>query len=184
MSLIAPEKLKNTLAKIETEIQEWLETETEAKAPYQVATDFENDRFLFQTDDREEFFILLFSKMSNYFEKGFLLEGIQERTEPEWHCTLHFSEGQIYLADPSIKVEFSLPSPGPHQVLRSHPAEWTLHTPEWRQMVPQGPEWTALIFEVSPQIRFLFCTQLAEPWLQLQTEKSYNFIQTSLTVAP
>jgi hypothetical protein len=184
MSLLNPEKIKSSIKNLETEIQKWLEPPASSQTPFQVATDFENDRFQLNTNDRDEFFVLLFSRLASYFEKGFLLEAQTLDAEPEWYCTLHFANGQIFLAEPSIKTEFALPTPGPNRVVRSTPWSWDLKSPEWRQMIPQTKEWTALVFEITPDIRFLFCTQLAEPWLKVQTENAHNFIVTAMTVLP
>lgn len=186
MSLINPEKLKNSLKKIEKDLHQLLEPTTPAKPPFQVSLDFENDRFQIHTTDREEFYILLFSRLSNYFEKGFLLEANTNAhsTSASWLCSLHFSEGQLFVADPLLAVEFPIPSPGPHKVVKSLPAEWPLESKEWAQLIPQTPEWSALVFEVTADLRFLFCTRLAEPWLQVQTENAHKFIETASSVQP
>ncbi len=184
MSLINPEKLKTTFKNLETEIHQLLEPPKAPEVPYQVSLDFENDRFQFETSDREEFYILLFSRMANYFERGFLLETQSLASGSLWYCPLHFSEGQIYMAEPVLNVEFPVPSPGPHQVLRALPSQWILKTKDWNHLIPQDKEWTALIFEVAPGMRFLFCTKLAEPWLQVQTENAHHFIEKALTVQP
>jgi hypothetical protein len=188
MSLISPEKLKSTIKSLEHEFHQILEPETTKKVPYQVSMEFENDRFQIQTSDREEFYIILFSRLANYFEKGFLIEAqipnSKGDTGSDWYCSLHFAEGQIYMADPKLKTEFPVPYPGPHRVMSALPKDWTLTTNEWRQLIPQGDEWTALVFAVDENIRFLFFTRLAEPWLHLQTEKAHQFIETALTELP
>lgn len=184
MALINSDKIKFNLERIETEIQKWLEPTLSPGAPYQVSTEFEADRFQFETSDQEEFYILLFSRLANYFEKGFLMESLLEHDLPSWSCALYFTEGRIALADPPLKAEMPLPSPGPHRVFKANPSQWRLKTPEWKNLIPQQERWTALVFEIAPQIRFLFYTQLAEPWLKVQTENAHKFIERALSVLP
>lgn len=184
MSLINPEKLKATFKSLETEIQQLLEPPKAPEVPYQVSLDFESDRFQFETTELEEFFILLFSRMANYFERGFLLETHSTESGKSWICPLHFSEGQVYMAEPAIEVEFPIPPSSARRVLRSSPSDWPLKSAEWIRLIPKEKEWTALIFEITPEMRFLFCTKLAEPWLQVQTENAHNYIEKALTVQP
>lgn len=185
MSLLNSEKLKNKIHQIEKEINRLLEPATPPKLPFQICTDFENDRFHLETKDEEEFHILLFSRMANYFEKGFLLEGIQSTTaSPQWFCSLHFSEGHLQVMEPSLEVNFPLPPPRPHLIFKSEVSSWKNLGKEWQSLIPTTPEWSALILEPTPGLQYLFFTRLAEPWLKLQTENAYKFIETAMTVLP
>lgn len=184
MSIINQDKIKARLKQIENEFHQLLEPQPSGSSPFDVSMDFENDRFQIHADDREEFYVLLFSRLSHSFEKGFLLEATKGAPDYTWMCSLRFSEGNLSVSDRPIIVEFPISSPGPHKVVRANPGQWNLKTTEWRQMIPQGTEWTALLFEVAPEIRFLFITRLAEPWLQTQTENAHQFLERALTHQP
>jgi hypothetical protein len=184
MSFIDQEKIRASFKKLESEFHQILDPSKEINNPFEVSMDFENDRFQIQAHEKEEFYVLLFSRLSLSFEKGFLLEAKSELSSSPWTCALHFSEGQLSVLETSIPTEFPVPSPGPHKVVRANPSQWDLKTKEWRYLLPQTPEWTALLFEVGPGIRFLFCTRLAEPWLQTQTENTHQFIERALTYQP
>ncbi|MEY4616111.1 MAG: hypothetical protein RJB66_1071 [Pseudomonadota bacterium] len=184
MSIISTDKIKSSLKKIEAEVQHLLELKPTPIDLFEVSTDFENDRFQIQANDREEFYILLFSRLSQSFEKGFLLEASNNYSDKAWTCALHFSEGSISVAEHPIPVEITIPSPGPNKVIKASPLEWNLKTVSWKTLIPVGREWSALLFEISPDIRFLFITRLAEPWLQIQTEKAHQFIERALSLQP
>lgn len=185
MSLIYPEKIKLSLRHLEQEIHEWLEPTKIQQKPYEVSLDFESHRFDLQVQDRTEFLILLFSRMANYFEKGFLLEGISsDKSLPQWACSLNFSNGELYVADPSLQVNFPIPAMGLQSVLRNQADHWGPQEGLWTHLLPRDSEWTALIFCPSPELRFLFFTRLAEPWLKTQTENAHKFIITALADLP
>jgi hypothetical protein len=184
MSLFTSDQLKKHVKTFEKNIQKWLEPSLEIKHPYQVNLEFENDPIHFETTDFQEFSILLFSRMSIYFEKGFLIEDIKNLNVQNWTCPLHFCDGNIFISDPPLEIDFPIPSPGAKKVLCSTPSNWTLHSQKWQILIPQSEKWTALIFQISPELRFLFCSQLAEPWLKIQTENALNFIERALAVQP
>jgi hypothetical protein len=184
MGLIKTEKIKASLKKIEHEVHQWLDPAPSTPPPFQVSLDFESDRFQFESSDHDEFSILLFSRMANYFEKGLLLEADGKGDIQRWFCSLHFAEGHLHLLDPALLVVFPVPSPGPKQVFKSDLATWNISDAHWQQMIPRGPEWSSLAFEISPERRLVFFTRLAEPWLKLQTENAHRFIETAMTAYP
>lgn len=184
MSLYTSDQLKRHVKTFEKQIQKWLEPSLELKNPYQVSLEFENDRIQFETTDLQEFSILLFSRMSNYFEKGFLIEENKIFGKQKWTCPLYFNEGNIFISDPPLQTEFPIPNPGLKKVVSSLPSNWNLQSQNWKALIPQSEKWTALIFQIRPELRFLFCSQLAEPWLKIQTENALNFIEKALAVQP
>lgn len=184
MSLAKSEKLKATLKEIKTEIHQLLDSPQQPEMPYPISLDFASERFQIEAADREEFLILLFSRMANYFEKGFLLEKTDELGAVEWRCPLYFAKGQVYMIEAPLLAEFPVPSPGALNVYRAIPSQWTLTNIEWQNLIPQQNEWTTLIFEVASDSRFMFCTTLAEPWLKIHTEKAHQLIQKALTELP
>lgn len=131
--------IKKVYERIEKEVHRWVEVPSESSTPFEVSREFNTMNLQFETDDPSEFFILLFSRMSNFYEKGFLFErGVPSATKDSspsksesdpWICSIAFNEGKVFLLSPSLEAEVPLPALDANKVTVSFPKDWELKSP-------------------------------------------------------
>lgn len=120
-------------------------------------------------EDANDKIILLFSRLSLCYEYGLLLE---HKENNFYTIPLGFDHGQIF----SFEESKSIPLP-----IIKHNEIYKLKSLEWFEKwnikgLGQTKDFTHLLFQPWPKASMIFSTQLADPWLKVQAEKTLDYL--------
>ena len=161
--------LQRRLTKLEKKIESLLVMDLENQNSPSCTALFEpsNDPALIQTlsrelpEDVDDRTIILFSKLSIFFDVGILLE----KDKNNWKAQAYFKEGQMNgLLDKSMEVKGG-PQITPLQIVKA-PATPFLKQLGLDSTVRAPADLTAFLLRPHDQVSFILMTRLAGPWLK------------------
>ncbi len=163
------QSLQRRLTKLEQKIESVLVMDLGNKQNQSGTAHFEasHDSKLIRTlsrelpEDQEDRTIILFSRLSIFFDVGILLE----KEKANWKAQAYFAEGHMNaLIDQAMEVKGG-PQITPLQIVKA-PATPFLKQLGIDQKIRASGDLTAFLIRPQSQVSFLLMTRLAGPWLK------------------
>ncbi len=163
------QSLQRRISKLEQKIESVLVMDLENKNSPSTTALFEacHDSKLIRTlsrdlpDDQEDKTIILFSRLSIFFDVGILLE----KEKNNWKAQAYFEEGRMSgLLDQAMEVKGG-PQLTPLQIVKA-PADPFLKQLGIHQKIRTPDNLTAFLIRPHDQVTFLVMSRLAGPWLK------------------
>lgn len=118
---------------------------------------------------------ILFSRLNPYYEAGVLFEKLGDGWSPQWA----FQKGFCFGLSPQEKaIVFDFPSLTLVEVKKAS-SQAVIHDLGLEEYLA-NEKITALVFRPSPDHLFLVLSELADPWLKVQIEKTQEEILKQL----
>jgi hypothetical protein len=124
-----------------------------------------------EVSDSQERMIILFSRLSLSYEYGLFFEQLGDSCE--YNLLFGFDHGNIFSFENASIVR--LPASTPNKVQRLKYTDW-FH--KWNiKGLAEEKETTHLLLYPWPQTALILSTQLADPWLKINIEKTLDYLR-------
>ena len=170
--------LTKKLSKMKLRFESFLENDfsnknlnnEEEDAQFEVSQDMTLIRGLSQClpEDHIDRTIIIFNRLSAFFEAGVLLENI----DGIWKSQAYFNKGKAHLLPNSKQKDLALPAMRPFAVLTTN-SETILEKLDLSQIDP-FKQTKSILINVSPDFSFLLFSSMADLWLKDHTKNVHT----------